>query len=205
MAATTKPARGRPALTASQVAERRAVIASAARTLFAEEGYASISIRRVADAAGMTPMTLYTYFASKADLLRHLWSDVIVDLFDALDEAAARERSPRKRLLEISSAYVRYWVDHPDHYRMVFMTEGVSQPEVSVFVANDDIGKRFALFQNCIVAATTSSPQKASLHTDVVICSLQGIAHNHITISGYPWPEPERLVEALVTALIDAP
>jgi AcrR family transcriptional regulator len=202
--ATHKSARGRPALTETQIGDRRAVITAAARTLFAEEGYAAISIRRIADAAGMTPMTLYTYFTSKADLLRDLWSDVIVDLFDALDEVAELERNPRKRLLEVSSAYVRYWVDHPDRYRMVFMTEGVSQPEVSVFVANDDIGNRFALFRHCIIAATASSPENAPLHTDVLICSLQGIAHNHVTMSGYPWPSPERLVEALVTALLEA-
>jgi AcrR family transcriptional regulator len=47
---------------------RRAVIVSAARELFAEAGYDRASMRAVAKAAGITTPVLYDHFASKADL-----------------------------------------------------------------------------------------------------------------------------------------
>jgi AcrR family transcriptional regulator len=47
---------------------RRAVIVSAAREVFAEAGYDRASMRAVAKAAGITTPVLYDHFASKADL-----------------------------------------------------------------------------------------------------------------------------------------
>nr|WP_042184974.1 TetR/AcrR family transcriptional regulator [Kibdelosporangium sp. MJ126-NF4]CEL16423.1 Transcriptional regulator, TetR family [Kibdelosporangium sp. MJ126-NF4]CTQ90375.1 Transcriptional regulator, TetR family [Kibdelosporangium sp. MJ126-NF4] len=55
-------------------------ILTAARTLFAENGYARTSIRAIAAHAGVAPQTLYAHFGSKAGVLTGL-----VDLLD--DEA----------------------------------------------------------------------------------------------------------------------
>ena len=196
--------RGRPPRTALETTHMRMLITSAAHDLFAREGYSAVSIRRVAEAAGITPMTFYGYFDSKVDCLRHLWSDIFAGLFDSLDVLAAEEGNAKRRLLKVSRAYVRYWVDHPDHYRMVFMSAGISQPDVSVFVADDVIGKRFGLFRTCLATATKTEPAAASMRSQLLICSLQGIAHCHITISGYAWPEPEQLVDSLIAALCPA-
>jgi AcrR family transcriptional regulator len=54
---------------------RRAVIVSAARTVFAEAGYDRASMRAVAKAAGITTPVLYDHFASKADLFAALVED----------------------------------------------------------------------------------------------------------------------------------
>jgi AcrR family transcriptional regulator len=48
--------------------DRRALIVSAARTVFADAGYDRASMRTVAKAAGITTPVLYDHFASKADL-----------------------------------------------------------------------------------------------------------------------------------------
>ena len=38
------------------------------------------------------------------------------------------------------------WLMHQDHYRLVFMSEGVMQPEVSIFINNTEIVARFQIF-----------------------------------------------------------
>lgn len=48
--------------------DRRALIVSAARTVFADAGYDRASMRTVAKAAGITTPVLYDHFASKAAL-----------------------------------------------------------------------------------------------------------------------------------------
>ena len=65
----TRAARGRPARTPEQVAEMRAHIASCALELFSREGFAAISMRRLAQESGCTPMTLYKYFQNKFEIL----------------------------------------------------------------------------------------------------------------------------------------
>jgi AcrR family transcriptional regulator len=197
----SKSGRGRPALTALELAQKREAIANAARTLFAAEGFAAVSMRNVAEAAGMTPMTLYRYFDTKVDLLRFLWSDVLNALFDSLEAIEKRERNHTKRLERVSIAYVRYWVDHPDHYRMVFMSEGISQPAVSVFVQEDDVVLRYSLFVRCVAEAVGRDAGEVSVESELLISSLQGIAHNLVTIHGHAWHEPEVLVRRFVGLL----
>jgi AcrR family transcriptional regulator len=197
-----KASRGRPTLTKIELAQKQAAIANAARALFAAEGYGAVSIRNVAEAAGMSPMTLYRYFDAKIDVLRFLWSDVLNELFDSLEVIAKRERNEGKRLRKISIAYVRYWIDHPDHYRMIFMSEGISQPAVSVFVEQDEVIPRYALFSRCIEQATQPDEGDLPVMTELLISSLHGIAHNHVTISGYVWQDPEVLVDLFLRMLI---
>ena len=199
-----KASRGRPTLTKIELAQKQAAIANAARALFAAEGYGAVSIRNVAEAAGMSPMTLYRYFDSKVDVLRFLWSDVLNELFDSLEVIAKRERNEGKRLRKISLAYVRYWIDHPDRYRMVFMSDGISQPVVGVFLEHDEVIPRYALFSRCIGHATQRDPGDLSVMTELLISSLQGIAHNQVTMSGYVWQDPEVLVDLLISMLISS-
>jgi AcrR family transcriptional regulator len=47
-------------------------IVAAARQLFESEGAAAVSMRRVADAVGITPMAIYRHFANREALLKHI-------------------------------------------------------------------------------------------------------------------------------------
>ena len=72
-----KPRRGRPTLSEAALSERRAEIAAVAIQLFNEEGYASVSMRRLGKEVGLTPMALYRYFSNKLEILTALWDHVI--------------------------------------------------------------------------------------------------------------------------------
>lgn len=58
-----------PSLREQHKADTRARIAAAALHLFAERGYAGVTVGEVAAAAGVGERTLYRYFADKDDLL----------------------------------------------------------------------------------------------------------------------------------------
>jgi AcrR family transcriptional regulator len=179
----------------------RARITDAARALFLGEGYRAVSMRRIAAAVGCSPMTLYGYFPAKIDLLGQLWKDVFTQLFANLDQISKDVKTPFDELKQVSCAYVQYWVDHPDHYRMVFMSEGVSQPEVSLFATEGEIVHHYALFYTLIAKICQIEQVGLIPLGECLICSLNGIAHNLITMSGYPWSKPEKLAETLVDGL----
>jgi AcrR family transcriptional regulator len=196
-----QPKRGRPLASEEQISAMRARITDAARALFLGEGYRAVSMRRIATAVGCSPMTLYGYFPAKIDLLGQLWKDVFTRLFTDLDRIGRDGPAPFSALKLVSCAYVRYWVDHPDHYRMVFMSEGVSQPEVSLFATDGEITHHYALFYTLITNACRIEQAALIPLGECLICSLNGIAHNLITMSGYPWSSPEKLAETLVDGL----
>ncbi len=89
--------------------------------LFTEKGYCDFSLRQVARATGYTPTTVYLYFKDKDDLLFHVAMEGFRHFASELERAAASGATPLERLLAIGRAYVRFGLDHPLHYRLMFM------------------------------------------------------------------------------------
>ena len=178
-------------------------IAKAAKHLFETEGYGNVSMRSIAKEVGCTPMTLYGYYAAKIDILQTLWSGVFEDLFGTMNTVKAKAK-PEDYLVAISKAYLDYWLTHPEHYRLVFMAEGVTQPDVSIFVDQPDIAARFEIFSNALAKASGNgiAPAALKMKFDLLICILHGIAHNFITISGYGWTSPDKLLRSGVNAVL---
>lgn len=177
-------------------------IAACAQHLFETEGYHQVSMRRIANEIGCSPMTLYKYYDAKIDILRTLWSDVFGLIFDELDALAAKKMAPHDRLSALSSAYVTYWLEHTEHYRLVFMAEGVTQPEVSVFMDDSKVIARYQVFAAAILEAAGGVSQDVlKLKSDALICFLHGIAHNLITMTGYSWPNVDNLIDIALSGI----
>jgi AcrR family transcriptional regulator len=197
--------RGRPAHSAQHMAARRKQIADHALELFQANGYGAVSMRRIADAAGCTVMTLYRYYDRKIDILRDLWARVFASLFDELDRIAAACPDPAERINAVALGYVRFWLTNRDQYFMVFMSSNVDQADVSIFVQDDALLARFQLFQRCLIEAMradTPAEADVAVKSELLLCILNGIAHNLITISAYPWPSPDMLVQHAIRGLL---
>jgi AcrR family transcriptional regulator len=99
---------------------RRALIETAL-TMVREEGAWSFTLREVARRAGVSHAAPYNHFEDKSALL----AEVAVLGFQALrremETASQRHaRSPREALAGIGAAYVRFGVENPAHYRLMF-------------------------------------------------------------------------------------
>jgi AcrR family transcriptional regulator len=198
---TAQSSRGRPTRSPEQIAEMRAHIASCALSLFRADGYAGVSMRRLATEAGCTPMTLYQYYENKFEILGGLWSAVLGEVFDQLEALAAGESDPAERLRRVSEGYVEAWVGRRDDYYLVFMSGDVSQDDVTRFMGDDAVLARFDLFRSCIAEAVgpAASADELQVRAEVLVCSLNGIAQALVTMSGYPWPAVSTLVAGPVS------
>lgn len=196
---------GRPSISDAKRRQMREKIASSAHGLFRAEGYGQVSMRRIANDVGCSPMTLYKYYDAKIDILKTLWADVIGELFDQLEAVDANGLTPQARLTLLASTYVDYWLDHSEHYRLVFIADGVTQPDVGLFLDNPEIVARYQVFAVAISETIGElSADALKLKLDSLICLLHGIAHNLITISGYQWSAAHDLVAHTMRAIIDA-
>ena len=197
-------ARGRPARTPAHVAEMRAHISSCALNLFRDEGFASISMRRLAHESGITPMTLYKYFENKFEILGTLWADVLSEVFDRLDALAANESDPAARLNAVAEGYVEFWLAHRDRYYLVFMSGGITQADVSSFMSDAALIGRFDVFRSCVAAALGERAEQEDIRvrSEALVCGLNGITLGLITMSGYSWAAPKALVQATTTGVL---
>lgn len=96
-------------------------ILDAARDVFVRDGYEAASLRKIAEAIEYTPAAIYTHFKDKADLLRTLCRRDYGALSAHVLHLNQIEH-PIRRIAELGYAYVRFAVEHPHHYRFMFMT-----------------------------------------------------------------------------------
>src|SRR5580698_4483234 len=100
----------------------REEILEAARTLFVQEGYNNVSIRKIAERIEYSPGTIYLYFRDKADIL----AQVSEETFSRLERRLViinndPEADPLERLRRGLRAYIQFGLDNPNHYFITFM------------------------------------------------------------------------------------
>lgn len=93
-------------------------LTSAALSLVAEKGPKGFTLTEAARRAGVSAAAPYRHFADKAELLASVSEQGFLDLHAALTAVDAAD--PKRRVIELGNAYVRWAVEHPDHYRVMF-------------------------------------------------------------------------------------
>ena len=120
--------------------DTRRKILDAARALFVERGYAAVTMRKIAEKIEYTPTAIYFHFRDKPALIREL----ALEDFGALAsefQRIARVKDPTTRLRKTGQAYVAFGLDHPNHYRLMFMQpapEVLEQPDMDAADADAD-------------------------------------------------------------------
>lgn len=112
-------------LSAEQVTEFRTRLCAVAQHRFATQGRDAVSMRQLADALGCSPMTPYRYFRNKDEILAAVRAAAFDRFAAALERAAAGARDPAVAGQAVGQAYVRFALEDPDGYRLMF---DVSQP-----------------------------------------------------------------------------
>ena len=191
---------GRPRRSPEHQAEIRGRVAKIAARLFRDEGLAALSMRRIAHEARVSPMSLYGYFRSKNEIIRAIWERFFSECFERVESAAARcKRGPRRKLEAACAAYVRYWLDHPDEYRAVFMIEDKIENREQYFVETSAIIKRYGIFNELLRAHQPSKKSNAQRErASALICALTGVCHMLVTVSEYRWPAAPHLLKQLM-------
>ena len=101
--------------------ELREKILRAARELFVDKGFEAVTLRTIAEAVEYSPAALYSYFPDKEALIFALVQEDF-EAFAVHFRALVRVRDPIQRLVAIGETYIRFAVEHPNHYRLMFMS-----------------------------------------------------------------------------------
>lgn len=92
--------------------EKRDAILEAAAEVFAERGL-SAPTAAISKAAGVAEGTLFTYFATKDDLVNALYREIKLQLADVLMADFARREDTRGKLQHVWDRYVDWGLSHP--------------------------------------------------------------------------------------------
>jgi AcrR family transcriptional regulator len=105
--------------------EIRRAILDAARALFVQEGFANVSLRRIAERIEYSPATIYNYFPSKDEILCALAHEG----FDLLAKFRPRPTLDRLEPLEAVRIVLRriyeFSKEHPEYFALMFFERSI--------------------------------------------------------------------------------
>ncbi|KQU64879.1 TetR family transcriptional regulator [Aminobacter sp. DSM 101952] len=177
-----------------QKAELRAELVAAAHALVREEGYEGLTIRKLATRVGYAPMSVYSYFADKQEILMALAENAFIDLARRM-----RQNRPRDPLEAVRAALVEYaefGLGNPNEYRTVFMTEKQKPPVEETFAEMERGNPAFQVITERVEACITAGKLKGDARA--IATSLWTVAHGAIslliTFPFYPFGDPKAYV-----------
>lgn len=107
-------------LSQTEILEFRARLLAAAEGLFARDGVAAVSMRRIAEMLGCSAATPYRYFADKDEILASVRAAAFDRFAEALEIAFAAKGSAMERSAAVGRAYWDFAMREPDAYRLMF-------------------------------------------------------------------------------------
>ena len=192
-------------------AERRRAILAAAKEIFLAEGYEATTMRRIAEALGVTPTTLYLHFPDKAALLHEICSDSFAQLaaeFARPEIAQAPALDALRRLLDV---YVGFGLAHPREYRLLFMTDmppqvGGHRPHPGADDVRLDNGQlAFATLETLVRRLVEEGSFRAGdpvAMAEAIWAAAHGLVSLLIAMPHFPWSDRARLVDAVAEMVL---
>jgi AcrR family transcriptional regulator len=165
----------------------------------------AVSIRSIAEAVGVTPPSIYLHFADKDALIRAVSERSFAE-FDAVVEGAGEAvADPLEALRARARAYVRFGLDNPEQYRVLFMSKaGTLGPDVD-FAAMPG-SEAFQHVVDAVARAIDSGALRRDLDPFVTATGLwaavHGITSLVISLPEFPWPDVEVLVDHVCESLL---
>jgi AcrR family transcriptional regulator len=178
-------------------AELRREIMHAAAELFAAEGYASTSMRKIAQRIGYTPMSIYLHFKDKDDLLDCICEEAFAELYRRFEQVDAEIGDPGERLKAGMRTFIDFAVQQPSYYRAIFIRRGEAMPR------RDRIRERTATLKRRQVAAflgAGAGEDEIEIATQVVMAAENGAA-TLLTAQPKRWVDPRKIIDAVTETI----
>ena len=139
--------------------ELRRKVITAATELFQEESYAAVSMRKIAKRVEYSVGTLYLYYRDKDELFLAVQEEAFRTAFTYIQQIPETDDS-LARLRAMGENYVRFGMQNPGLYRLMFMMERPMQalPEDHGWESGINLhGLLTSLVKQCITAGRLRS------------------------------------------------
>lgn len=153
---------------AERVRERESRIVRSAREIAEGEGWAAVTVRRLADAVGVSQPILYRHFpGGRDDIVARVVVDGYAELAAAMDVPGEGERT----LAALIGAYLDFARTHPAVY------EAMASARSSVVFASDEtpavLRRGFQLLENAVGGADA---RERALRAELLWSTLHGVS-----------------------------
>lgn len=192
--------------------ELRQEILEAARELFVNEGYRHVSMRRIAEKIEYSPTTIYLYFRDKEDLMFQVCEDTFRQLSEQFEElhaskTGAESVDPVEYLRKGLEIYVNFGLNHPNHYKVAFLTEPERGQESAKYCEADTMAMRAFGYlrqavEECVVTGQFRDGVDTDLASEALWAAVHGVTALLVQYPEFPWSARDRLVAEVINRMI---
>jgi AcrR family transcriptional regulator len=187
----------------------RQQILDAARELLVRDGYASLSMRRVAERIDYSPTAIYLHFKDKQELVFSLCQETFARLIQELETLPREFADPLVQLRNGMERYIDFGLKYPDHYLAAFVlpTPEIDPKRRKAVDSPESSGMRALGFLRDCIAACVKAKKIHRIDPEIgaraTWAALHGITSLLIVHKHFPWGDREVVIDALLDALID--
>lgn len=166
---------------------RNLILESSAKLLL-EKGYEKFSLRQVAENIGYSATTIYLYFKDKDELLFSVMLEGFQIFYKMLFDASKKDKSLEDNLKNVGLAYIKFALNNPSYYQVMFMQRGDLILKEGINVENTPIVKSLKLLEElveqCIKEGIlkTNSEKDYNYFVRVIWSVVHGIASLYIAM-----------------------
>ncbi len=184
----------------------RQKILDAASELFAKEGYANVSMRKIAQKIEYSPTTIYLYFKDKTDLLNQICDETFSKLIMDIEKIETTFYEPISCLRKGMRTYVDFGLKFPNHYEVTFITPISDYLGEEHHPYEGSNGQK--AFEHIVKMVTDSMKSSQIKRGDVATISqtlwagIHGVTSLLIAHKEFPFVEKDALIDNTIETLI---
>ena len=178
--------------TDAQRQQLRTLIIDAARALFVARGVDAVTMREIAKRIDYSPTSIYLHFADKESLIRAICDTDFLALASSL-KVILQIPHPVERMHALGRGYAAFALSHPNHYRLMFMTEHPPiDPEKSSLQQNNAEQDAYFQLKSVVMEVHDADYFRPDLHdvdliAQTIWAGIHGVCSLQITMADDKW------------------
>ncbi len=105
------------------IVEMKEGILDAASELFIHKGYEETTLRKIAQAIGYNPATIYNYYGNKEEIFYALQRRAFTKFYEEFEPLRASNLSGIEKFQLMGKTYVEFALSNPHHYQLMFIMQ----------------------------------------------------------------------------------
>ena len=133
-----------------------------------KNGINQLSLRKVAQACGVSHAAPYSHFSNKEELLQEMQLQITKKFTEVLENTVSQYRGTPIFLLEFGKAYISFFISRPQYFNFLFQ-QGNIQIDLNIGSGRESKYQPFAIYKEQVLKLLADTNMTQSKKEDLIV------------------------------------
>ena len=133
-----------------------------------KNGINQLSLRKVAQACGVSHAAPYSHFSNKEELLQEMQLHITKKFTEVLENTVSQYRGTPIFLLEFGKAYISFFISHPQYFNFLFQ-QGNIQIDLNIGSGRESNYQPFSIYKEQVLKLLADTNMTQSKKEDLIV------------------------------------